>query len=31
MSIICKPFVFVRHGETPLNREKLIGGSTDVP
>jgi len=31
MSIICKPFVFVRHGETPLNRDKLIGGSTDVP
>ncbi|MBS0848780.1 histidine phosphatase family protein [Citrobacter sp. JGM124] len=31
MSIICKPFVFVRHGETPLNREQLIGGSTDVP
>lgn len=31
MSIICKPFVFVRHGETPLNRDQLIGGSTDVP
>jgi probable phosphoglycerate mutase len=31
MSLICKPFVFVRHGETPLNRDKLIGGRTDVP
>lgn len=31
MPIICKPFVFVRHGETALNRDKLIGGSTDVP
>lgn len=31
MSIICKPFVFVRHGETPLNRDQLIGGSSDVP
>ena len=31
MSIICKPFVFVRHGETPFNRDQLIGGSTDVP
>lgn len=31
MSIICKPFVFFRHGETPLNRAQLIGGSTDVP
>jgi len=31
MTIICKPFVFVRHGETPLNRDKLIGGRSDVP
>lgn len=31
MPIICKPFVFVRHGETALNRDKLIGGRTDVP
>lgn len=31
MSIICKPFVFVRHGETPFNRDALIGGSSDVP
>ena len=31
MPLICKPFVFVRHGETPLNRDKVIGGSTDVP
>lgn len=31
MPIICKPFVFIRHGETPLNRDKLIGGRTDVP
>lgn len=23
MSIICKPFVVVRHGETPLNRERV--------
>jgi probable phosphoglycerate mutase len=30
MSLICK-LCFVRHGETPLNRDKLIGGRTDVP
>lgn len=30
MPLICKPFVFVRHGETPLNRAKIIGGITDV-
>ncbi|WP_048636365.1 histidine phosphatase family protein [Brenneria goodwinii] len=31
MNLICKPFVFLRHGETPLNRDRLIGGRTDVP
>ncbi|PKH20487.1 hypothetical protein CIG19_17810 [Enterobacterales bacterium CwR94] len=31
MSLIAKPFVFIRHGETPLNRANVIGGSTDVP
>ncbi|WP_191091641.1 histidine phosphatase family protein [Affinibrenneria salicis] len=31
MKLICKPFVFLRHGETPLNRDRLIGGRTDVP
>lgn len=30
-SLHCKPFIFVRHGETPLNRDHLIGGRTDVP
>jgi probable phosphoglycerate mutase len=29
MSLICK-LCFVRHG-APLNRDKLIGGRTDVP
>lgn len=31
MMLLHKPFVFVRHGETPLNRERLIGGRTEVP
>lgn len=31
MTLPCRPFVFVRHGETPLNRDQLIGGRTDVP
>lgn len=31
MNLICKPFVCLRHGETPLNRDRLIGGRTDVP
>ena len=31
MMLLPKPFVFVRHGETPLNRDCLIGGRTDVP
>lgn len=29
--LLASPFVFMRHGETPLNRDGLIGGSTDVP
>jgi len=28
--LLARPFVFMRHGETPLNRDRLIGGSTDV-
>lgn len=31
MSLICKPFVLVRHGETPLNLAQRIGGRSDVP
>lgn len=31
MQLVCKPFVFIRHGETPLNRDGLIGGRSDVP
>jgi len=31
MTLLPKPFVFVRHGETPLNRDRLIGGRTEVP
>ena len=31
MTLLHKPFVFVRHGETPLNRDRLIGGRTEVP
>lgn len=31
MTLLYKPFVFVRHGETPLNRDRLIGGRTEVP
>lgn len=29
--LLARPFVFIRHGETPLNREQRIGGRTDVP
>lgn len=31
MKLITKPFIFMRHGETELNRNQLIGGRTDVP
>lgn len=31
MQLIRKPFVFMRHGETALNREQRICGSTDIP
>ena len=31
MTLLAKPFVFVRHGETPLNRDRLMGGRTDAP
>ncbi len=31
MKLIRKPFVFMRHGETALNREQRICGFTDVP
>ena len=31
MTLLHKPFVFVRHGETPLNRDRLVGGRTEVP
>ncbi|MDU5455090.1 histidine phosphatase family protein [Pseudescherichia vulneris] len=31
MTLLPKPFVFVRHGQTPLNRDRLIGGRTEVP
>ncbi|SDK24731.1 histidine phosphatase family protein [Billgrantia gudaonensis] len=29
--LLAKPFVFMRHGETRLNRQRRIGGRTDVP
>jgi len=29
--LLARPFVFLRHGETRLNRERRIGGRTDVP
>lgn len=31
MKLIEKPFILIRHGETLLNKKKLIGGRTDVP
>ncbi|MEM5530199.1 histidine phosphatase family protein [Gammaproteobacteria bacterium AS21] len=31
MQLIHKPFVFMRHGETPFNQAQLIGGITDSP
>ncbi|WP_043529442.1 histidine phosphatase family protein [Litchfieldella xinjiangensis] len=31
MSLHHRPFVFMRHGETSLNREGRLGGSTDSP
>lgn len=31
MELINKPFVFLRHGETAMNRQRLIGGRTDTP
>lgn len=31
MSLVSKPFIFMRHGETELNRAHLICGATDVP
>ena len=30
VELIQKPFVLIRHGETPLNQQALIGGRTDV-
>lgn len=30
MQLLNKPFILIRHGETPLNRDRLIGGRTDV-
>ncbi|MGQ4878548.1 histidine phosphatase family protein [Billgrantia sp. LNSP4103-1] len=29
--LLAKPFVFMRHGETRLNREQRIGGRSDEP
>lgn len=29
--LLARPFVFMRHGETRLNREQRIGGRSDVP
>ncbi|NIC04945.1 histidine phosphatase family protein [Billgrantia bachuensis] len=29
--LLARPFVFIRHGETWLNREHRIGGRSDVP
>ncbi|MBW6390646.1 histidine phosphatase family protein [Billgrantia antri] len=29
--LLARPFVFIRHGETRLNREHRIGGRSDVP
>ncbi|MCC5881937.1 MAG: histidine phosphatase family protein [Halomonas sp.] len=29
--LLAKPFVFIRHGETQLNREQRICGHSDVP
>lgn len=29
--LLARPFVFMRHGETALNREHRIGGRTDSP
>ncbi len=31
MQLLNKPFILIRHGETSLNRDQLIGGRTDVP
>lgn len=31
MKLIHKPFVFLRHGETAMNQQQRIGGSTDTP
>jgi len=31
MQLIRRPFVFMRHGETPFNQAQLIGGITDSP
>ena len=31
MQLVNKPFILIRHGETSLNRDRLIGGHTDVP
>lgn len=31
MKLMNKPFVFMRHGETELNCNRVIGGRTDVP
>ncbi|WP_409526422.1 histidine phosphatase family protein [Nitrincola sp. MINF-07-Sa-05] len=31
MKLTKKPFIFLRHGETPMNQLRLIAGSTDTP
>lgn len=31
MTLRLMPFVFMRHGETLLNRKRVMGGRTDVP
>ncbi len=31
MSLIKKPFIFMRHGETEANQKKIFCGATDIP
>jgi broad specificity phosphatase PhoE len=31
MSIPCKPFYFIRHGETEWNRQGIYMGHKDIP
>ncbi|WP_036184999.1 histidine phosphatase family protein [Marinobacterium lacunae] len=31
LTLLRRPFVFMRHGETPMNAQGLICGATDVP